>query len=217
MQCPFCGDKEDKVIDRRESKEGDSIRRRAPRAEKTRKDEGYEKKARAPAAWAPCAIMPPPVLVASERLRRNVRTPRLYVGGGRRRGPQDRFQIAEARRAPEYWKENSQSTHTCCKRAGIVTISAGAAIEATCIADPKVKFCRSGNVEDLFGPGTIAGQAVANKEGLIQEGRVRTGRGAGGGGVIQGRGRRAGGAASANEHTDLLSRPGVTRRRRVLR
>ena len=28
MQCPFCGHKEDKVIDSRESKEGDSIRRR---------------------------------------------------------------------------------------------------------------------------------------------------------------------------------------------
>lgn len=28
MNCPFCGHKEDKVIDSRESKEGDSIRRR---------------------------------------------------------------------------------------------------------------------------------------------------------------------------------------------
>ena len=28
MMCPFCGHKEDKVIDSRESKEGDSIRRR---------------------------------------------------------------------------------------------------------------------------------------------------------------------------------------------
>src|SRR6266496_6854986 len=28
MTCPFCGHKEDKVIDSRESKEGDSIRRR---------------------------------------------------------------------------------------------------------------------------------------------------------------------------------------------
>ena len=28
MQCPFCGHKEDKVIDSREGKEGDSIRRR---------------------------------------------------------------------------------------------------------------------------------------------------------------------------------------------
>jgi transcriptional repressor NrdR len=28
MQCPFCGHKEDKVIDSRESKDGDSIRRR---------------------------------------------------------------------------------------------------------------------------------------------------------------------------------------------
>ncbi len=28
MQCPFCGFREDKVIDSRESKEGDSIRRR---------------------------------------------------------------------------------------------------------------------------------------------------------------------------------------------
>ena len=28
MNCPFCGHKEDKVIDSRESKEGDVVRRR---------------------------------------------------------------------------------------------------------------------------------------------------------------------------------------------
>ena len=43
MTCPFCGFKEDKVIDSRESKEGDSIRRRRECLDCGRRFTTYEK------------------------------------------------------------------------------------------------------------------------------------------------------------------------------
>lgn len=43
MRCPFCGHLEDKVVDSRESKEGDSIRRRRECLECSRRFTSYER------------------------------------------------------------------------------------------------------------------------------------------------------------------------------
>src|SRR5436190_22707258 len=43
MKCPFCGHLEDKVVDSRESKEGDSIRRRRQCLECKRRFTSYER------------------------------------------------------------------------------------------------------------------------------------------------------------------------------
>lgn len=43
MRCPFCGNTEDKVVDSRESKDGDSIRRRRECLECTRRFTSYER------------------------------------------------------------------------------------------------------------------------------------------------------------------------------
>ena len=43
MRCPFCGHIEDKVVDSRESKDGDSIRRRRECLECTRRFTSYER------------------------------------------------------------------------------------------------------------------------------------------------------------------------------